>query len=43
MTLNNDKKFEEELTCHFKIGMIYLTNFEQAVKSLKNLHFNGIL
>ena len=27
MTMNNDAKFEEELTCQFKIDMRKLTNF----------------
>ena len=27
MTLKNDAKFEEELTCQFKIDMTNLTNF----------------
>ena len=31
--------FEEELTCHFKIDMRNLTNFDP---SLKNLHFNAL-
>ena len=29
MTMKNDGKFEEELTCHFKTGMWNLTNFEE--------------
>ena len=28
MTMKNDAKVEEELTCHFKIDMANLTNFE---------------
>ena len=40
MIMNNDAKFEEKLTCRFKIGMINLTNLTRALKSLKNLHFN---
>ena len=28
MAMKNDAKFEEELTCHFKIDMRNLTNFE---------------
>ena len=28
MTMKNDTKFEEELTCHFKIDMKNLTNFD---------------
>ena len=43
MTMKNDAKFEEELTCRFKIDMTNLTNFYPALKSLKNLHFNGLL
>ena len=27
MTMNNDAKFEEELTCHFKIDMRNLNDF----------------
>ena len=27
-TMKNDTKFEEELTCHFKVDMRNLTNFE---------------
>ena len=30
MTMNNDAKFEEEMTCRFKIGMSYLTNFDRS-------------
>ena len=28
MTVTNDAKFEEELTCRFKIDMRNLTNFD---------------
>ena len=28
MTMKNDAKFEEELTCHFKVDMRNLTNFD---------------
>ena len=28
MTMKIDAKLEEELTCHFKIGMRNLTNFD---------------
>ena len=28
MTMNNEAKFEEKLTCQFKIDMRYLTNFD---------------
>ena len=43
MTMKNDAKFEEESTCQFKIDMRNLTNFDRALKNLKNLHFNGLL
>ena len=42
MTMNNDTKIEEQLTC-FKIDMKNLMNLTQALESLKNLHFNGLL
>ena len=28
IAMKNDAKFEEELTCHFKIDMRNLTNFD---------------
>ena len=28
MTMKNDTKIEKELTCHFRIGMRNLTNFD---------------
>ena len=28
MTMKNDAKFEEELTCNFKVDMRNLTNFD---------------
>ena len=30
MTVTNDAKFEEELTCQFKIGMRNLTSFDPS-------------
>ena len=30
MTMKNDAKFEEELTCHFKVDMSNLTNFDPS-------------
>ena len=30
MTMKNDTKFEEELTCHFKIDMRNLTYFDPS-------------
>ena len=36
MTMKSDAKFEEELTCQFKIDMKNLTNFDPSTrKSLK--------
>ena len=32
MTTKNDAKFEEELTCQFKIDMRHLTNFDQSMQ-----------
>ena len=29
VTMRNDAKFEEELTCHFKIDMRSLMNFDK--------------
>ena len=42
MTVKIDAKFEEELSCCFKIDMRNLTNFDPP-RSFKNLQFNGIL
>ena len=41
--MKNDAKFEEELTCHFKIDTTIGQNLTRAFKCLKNLHFNGLL
>ena len=43
MTLKNDEKFKEKLTCCFKIDLRNLTNFTRALRSLKNFHFDGLL
>ena len=32
MTMKNDAKFEEELTCQFKIDMRNLTNFDLSTQ-----------
>ena len=32
LTMKNDAKFEEELTCHFKIDMRNLRNFDPSTK-----------
>ena len=42
MTMNNDTKFEEELTCQFKTDMKNLTNFDPTLKKLKKLQGNGL-
>ena len=34
--MKNGAKFEEELTCHFKIDMRNLMNFDPSTLSLKN-------
>ena len=33
MTMKNDAKFEEELTCRFKIDMRNLTNFDSSTQN----------
>ena len=35
ITLKNDLKLEEELTCRFKIDMRNLTNFELSTKKFQ--------
>ena len=32
MTLKNNEKSEEELTCHFKIDIRNLTNFDSCIR-----------
>ena len=32
ITIKNDAKFEEELTCQFKIDMTNLTNFDPSTR-----------
>ena len=32
LTMKNDTKFEDELTCQFKIDMKNLANFDQTAK-----------
>ena len=42
MTMKNNAKFEEELTCHFKTDMRNLTNFDSSTrKSKKNCSLVG--
>ena len=49
MTMKNDEKSEEELTCCFKIDMfqnwhkVFDKFWLESLKSLKNLLFNGLL
>ena len=42
MTMKNDAKSEEELTCQFKIDIRNLTNFDLSTQNLKYLHFNTL-
>ena len=35
MTMKNDAKFEEELTCHLKIDMRNFTNFDLNTRKSK--------
>ena len=37
MTMKNNAKFEEELTCHFKTDMRNLTNFDSRTQKSKKL------
>ena len=43
MTMKNDAKFEEELTCRFKIDMGNLINFNPSSWNSKNWNVDGIL
>ena len=40
--MKNDAKFDEELTCHFKIDMGNLTNFDSSTQSLKK-KYRGVM
>ena len=40
MKMKNDSKFEEDLTCKFKIDMRNLTNLDPSTQST---HLNGLL
>ena len=42
MTMQNDTKFEEELTCQFKIDRINLTNFDQSTEKSHKFVLNGL-
>ena len=37
MAMKNNAKFEEELTCHFKIDMRILTDFDSSTRKSKNI------
>ena len=39
MTMKNDAKFEEELTCHFKVDMRNLTNFDPSTSKSPEFSF----
>ena len=39
MTLKNDAKFEEELTCRFKIDMRNLMKFDPSTRKSKKFAF----
>ena len=41
ITMKNDTKTEEKLTCRFKIDMRNLMNFDPSTRKSKNLRFNG--
>ena len=39
MTMTNDTKIKEELTCCFKTDMRNLTNFDPSTRKSKNVFF----
>ena len=39
MAMKNDTKFEEELTCHFKVDMRNLTNFDLSTWKAQKFSF----
>ena len=43
MTIKSDAKFEDELSCRFKIGTRNLRNIDLNTQKSTNLHFNGLL
>ena len=43
MALKKYAKFEEELTCRFKIDTTVLLILTRALECLENLRFNGLL
>ena len=40
MTMKNDTKMEEELTCRFKTDIRNFTNFDSSTQKSKQLRFN---
>ena len=43
MTLKNDAKFEEKLTCSLENDMKNFVNFHQSTRKCQNWDFDGIL
>ena len=43
MTLKNDSKFEEKLTCGLKNDMRNLENFHQSTQKCQNWDFDEVL
>ena len=43
MTMKNDTKTEEELTCRFKIDMMNFTNFDPSTRKSKKFVLIGSL
>ena len=41
MTLKNDEKFEEELTCRFEIDVKNLTNFDTSPQKSQKCALSG--
>ena len=37
MTVKNDARFEEQLTCQFKIDMMKLSNFDPSTQKSKKI------
>ena len=43
MRMEDPAKFDEDLTCQFKIDMTNLMNFESSTRKSENLNFNELL
>ena len=43
MTIKNDAKSEEEMTCQFKIDKRNLTNFDTNTQKSQKFAFNGLV